>query len=49
MKYPDAFEFVDAIPKTSTGKFLKAALRQQHWIARGGDAVGRAHGVPGAA
>ena len=27
---PDAFEFVDAIPKTSTGKFLKAALRQQY-------------------
>jgi fatty-acyl-CoA synthase len=27
---PDAFEFADVIPKTSTGKFLKSALRQQY-------------------
>ena len=26
---PDAFEFVDAIPRTSTGKMLKAKLREQ--------------------
>ena len=26
---PDAFEFVDAIPRTATGKFLKSALREQ--------------------
>ncbi|WP_029215150.1 long-chain fatty acid--CoA ligase [Kallotenue papyrolyticum] len=26
---PDAFEFVDAIPRTSTGKFLKSALRER--------------------
>jgi len=30
---PDAYEFVDAIPRTSTGKFLKTRLREQykHW------------------
>ncbi|HWE26343.1 MAG TPA: long-chain fatty acid--CoA ligase [Myxococcales bacterium] len=27
---PDAFEFVDAIPRTSTGKFLKSALRERY-------------------
>ena len=26
---PDRFEFVDEIPRTSTGKFLKAALRER--------------------
>jgi len=26
---PDAFEFVDAIPRTSAGKFLKSALRER--------------------
>jgi fatty-acyl-CoA synthase len=26
---PDAFEFVDQIPRTSTGKFLKSALRER--------------------
>ena len=26
---PDAFEFVDEIPRTSTGKFLKTALRER--------------------
>jgi fatty-acyl-CoA synthase len=26
---PDAFEFIDAIPRTSTGKFLKSALREK--------------------
>jgi fatty-acyl-CoA synthase len=26
---PDAFEFVDAIPRTSAGKFKKSELRQQ--------------------
>ncbi|AHY47335.1 Acyl-CoA synthetases (AMP-forming)/AMP-acid ligases II [Rubrobacter radiotolerans] len=26
---PDAFEFVDSIPRTATGKFLKMALREQ--------------------
>jgi fatty-acyl-CoA synthase len=26
---PDAVEFVDEIPKTSTGKFLKTRLRRQ--------------------
>ena len=27
---PDAFEFIDAIPRTSTGKFLKSALRERY-------------------
>jgi fatty-acyl-CoA synthase len=27
---PDAFEFVDEIPRTSTGKFLKSALRERY-------------------
>jgi fatty-acyl-CoA synthase len=26
---PDAFEFVESIPRTATGKFLKSALREQ--------------------
>ena len=26
---PDAFEFVDAIPRTSAGKFKKSALRER--------------------
>jgi fatty-acyl-CoA synthase len=26
---PDAYVFVDAIPRTSTGKFLKTKLREQ--------------------
>ena len=26
---PDSFEFVDQIPRTSTGKFLKSALRER--------------------
>ena len=26
---PDAFEFVDAIPRTSAGKFKKSELREQ--------------------
>jgi len=26
---PDEYKFLDAIPRTSTGKFLKRALRQQ--------------------
>ena len=26
---PDAIEFIDAIPRTSTGKFMKTALREQ--------------------
>jgi fatty-acyl-CoA synthase len=26
---PDRIEFVDAIPRTSTGKFLKTALRER--------------------
>jgi fatty-acyl-CoA synthase len=26
---PDAFEFIDAIPRTATGKFLKTALRER--------------------
>ena len=26
---PDGFEFVDQIPRTSTGKFLKSALRER--------------------
>ena len=26
---PDAFEFIDAIPRTSAGKFQKAALRER--------------------
>jgi fatty-acyl-CoA synthase len=29
MCLPDAFEFVEAIPRTSAGKFLKSALREQ--------------------
>jgi fatty-acyl-CoA synthase len=27
---PDAWDFVDAIPRTSTGKFLKTALRERY-------------------
>jgi fatty-acyl-CoA synthase len=27
---PDAYVFVDAIPRTSTGKFLKTRLREQY-------------------
>ena len=27
---PDAFEFIDAIPRTSTGKFFKAKLRDRY-------------------
>ena len=27
---PDAYVFVDAIPRTSTGKFLKTALREKY-------------------
>jgi fatty-acyl-CoA synthase len=26
---PDAFVFIDAIPRTTTGKFLKSALRER--------------------
>jgi fatty-acyl-CoA synthase len=26
---PDAFEFIDAIPRTSAGKFKKSALRER--------------------
>ncbi len=34
---PDAFEFIDAIPRTAAGKFLKSALRERfkgYWAAR---------------
>ncbi len=27
---PDAFEFIDAIPRTSAGKFKKSALRERY-------------------
>ncbi len=27
---PDAFVFIDAIPRTSTGKFFKAKLRERY-------------------
>ncbi|MCY3304242.1 fatty acid--CoA ligase, partial [Acinetobacter pittii] len=27
---PDAFVFVDEIPRTSTGKFMKSRLREQY-------------------
>jgi fatty-acyl-CoA synthase len=27
---PDAYAFVESIPRTSTGKFLKTALREQY-------------------
>ena len=27
---PDAYDFIDAIPRTSTGKFLKTALRDRY-------------------
>jgi fatty-acyl-CoA synthase len=27
---PDDFEWVDAIPKTSTGKFLKTRMREMY-------------------
>ena len=27
---PDAYAFVEAIPRTSTGKFLKTALREKY-------------------
>ena len=32
LKYqvPDAFVFIDAVPRTSTGKFLKSALRERY-------------------
>lgn len=29
-RLPDAVVFVDSIPKTSTGKMLKATLREQY-------------------
>ncbi|HAI96531.1 MAG TPA: long-chain fatty acid--CoA ligase, partial [Methylococcaceae bacterium] len=31
---PDAVEMIDEIPKTSTGKFMKLALREQYkdWV-----------------
>ena len=32
---PDEYVFVDAIPRTSTGKFLKRALREMAANARG--------------
>ena len=32
---PERYEFVDEIPRTSTGKFLKSALREQFRDARG--------------
>jgi len=31
---PDAYEFVDSIPRTSTGKFLKSALRERFQTSR---------------
>ena len=40
---PDAVEFIDAIPRTSTGKFWKAKLRERYagwqWPEAGGAAV----------
>ncbi len=35
---PDAYRWVEAIPRTATGKFLKAALREQFRDALGGGA-----------
>ena len=35
---PDAYRWVDAIPRTATGKFLKAALREQFRDTLGGGA-----------
>ncbi len=32
-KAPDAIEFLDALPKTSTGKIQKYVLREQEWAA----------------
>jgi len=33
---PDDFTFVDALPRTTTGKFLKTALRERFkdWVSR---------------
>ena len=36
---PDAYVFVDSIPRTSTGKFLKTALREQYRDWQWGDAA----------
>jgi fatty-acyl-CoA synthase len=36
---PDAWDFVEAIPRTSTGKFLKTALREQYRDWDWGDAA----------
>jgi fatty-acyl-CoA synthase len=33
-KAPDEIEFLDALPKTSTGKVQKYALRERHWAGR---------------
>lgn len=37
---PDAYRWVDAIPRTATGKFLKAALREQFRSTLGADPQG---------
>ena len=37
---PDGYAFIDAIPKTSVGKFLKSALRDRYELERAGSANG---------
>ena len=34
-KCPDAFEIVDELPRTSTGKVRKYELREREWAGRG--------------
>ena len=42
---PDAFEFVDAIPRTSAGKFKKSELRDQLQGLSGGGVTVRIRGA----
>ena len=45
---PDGYEFVDQIPRTSTGKMLKASLRETYRNWRAGDRARRGDGSSGA-
>jgi len=42
---PDAFEFIDAIPRTSAGKFMKSALRERFADYRTGAGAGHPGGT----
>jgi fatty-acyl-CoA synthase len=45
---PDGYVFVDQIPRTSTGKMLKASLRETYRNWRPGDRARRGDGSSGA-